>query len=243
MANKKINSVLITGGSSLLGQSIVTALTQAGFSVYSPGSSELDLTSQNSCEQYIKKHNQFDILINVAGISPSGPIDGFSTADLEKTLMVNTIGPFRLMSLVLPHMIRKKSGRIINIASLSALVAFPRFSVYSASKFALRAIGLSAYHELAPKGVYITTVCPGALASSKEISPASARGRIPLIKWLLPLTPPQAVTRTIIDLLSQSRPPAQVLIGLDTQLLVFLNRYLPAFIWQQLQRLVWQKQQ
>lgn len=243
MANKKINSVLITGSSSPLGQSLITALSHAGFSVYSPGSSELDITSQSSCEKYIKKHTQIDILINIAGVSPSGPIDRFSTADLEKTLMVNTVGPFRLISLVLPHMLRCKSGRIINLASLSALVAFPNFSIYSASKFALRAIGLSAYHELAPKGVYITTVCPGALLSSKEISPVSARGRIPFLKWLLPLTPPQDAVNSIINLLSSSVPPAEVHLGRDTRLIYALYRYLPTPIWHFIQKSVWQKQQ
>ncbi|MBI2008415.1 SDR family oxidoreductase [Candidatus Amesbacteria bacterium] len=234
---------LVTGASSILGQSIVSLLASRGYSVYSPGSSQLDITSQKSCAQYIKKHKSIDILINVAGISPSGPLDLFSAANLAKTLAVNTVGPFRLMSLVLPGMLRKKFGRIINVASLSALVPFPNYSIYSASKFALRALGLSARHELISRGVYVTTVCPGALASSKEVPANSARNRIPFLRWLLPFTPPAIVAAKITSSLDQPQPPAEIIIGRDAVIIHALFKFLPALIWHRLQSFVWQKQQ
>lgn len=234
---------LVTGASSILGRSIVSSLASRGYSVYSPGSSELDITSQNSCEKYIKKHGQIDILINIAGVSPSGLFDSSSVTDLEKTLAVNTTGPFRLMSLVLPRMIRQKFGRIINIASLSALVSFPNYSIYSASKFALRALGLSAYHELSARGIYVTTVCPGALASLTEIPFNSARNRIPFLRWLLPFTHPSVVATKIIDTLDQPQSPAEIIVGRDAVITYAMFRYLPAGIWHKLQSFVWERQQ
>lgn len=233
---------LVTGASSILGQSIVSSLTSRGYSVYSPRSHELDITSQKSSEQYIKKHGQINILINIAGVSPSGSFDSFSVANLEKTLAVNTVGPFRLMSLVLPHMLRKKFGRIINIASLSSLISFPNYSIYSASKFALRALGLSAYHELIAHGVYVITVSPGALATSKEIPFNSARNRIPFLRWLLPFTHPSVVAAKIIDALDQPHPPAEIIIGRDAIITYAMFRFLPARIWHKLQSFVWQRQ-
>lgn len=233
---------LVTGGTSALGKDIVSMLRSRGFRVYSPGSAELDITSDGSCVKYLKSRPDIDVLINIAGISPSGPVQSFSVTDLIKTMDINCIGPFRLFSLVLPNMVAQKRGRIINVSSLSGLASFPRFSIYSASKFALRGWGNASYLELYRMGIFVTTLFPGALNLGKTIPSDSARARIPPLRWLLPLTPTSVVADQIISLLESTNPPPEVVIGRDSYLINLLYRYLPSSIWLWCQKIIWQRQ-
>jgi NAD(P)-dependent dehydrogenase (short-subunit alcohol dehydrogenase family) len=253
--------VLVAGASSSLGGVLCRELAKSGHKVYAGYCThpvhveadvaivpiKLDVTSDMSCEQAIltifKEHGKIDALVNLVAVSPAGAGMDFEVKDFEKIMDTNVVGAFRLIKLVLPHL--PPSGKVINVGSLSGLISFPRFSLYSASKFALRAMSLSLYHELLSSGRYVVCISPGALAKDPPTSPpeGSARGRIPFLNWLLPLTSPQRVSRVIIDCLADARPPAEILVGRDTKLLVLVHRLIPGSCWHFIQKYVWKRQQ
>lgn len=237
---------LVTAASSSLGRQIISQLTASGYRVYPGFSSELDLINDSSCRAVIRKiirrYHRLDAVINVAGVSLSGPGLSYSAADLQRLLDVNTVGTFRLLKSASPYLTKAVPGRVIVICSLSGLVAFPDFSLYSASKFALRALCLSLHHELKPQNIYLTCVCPGAIARPGPIPPTSARARFPFLRWLLPFTTDLQVARTISALLAAPHPPVEVTVGRDAQVLSLLFRFLPNRFWHGLQGFIWQKQ-
>lgn len=177
---------LVTGVTSELGSSIVKNLSNSCV-VYAAARDinsvakgknirpvRLDITKGNDCkevvEKVIKEQKKIDILVNCAGYTIVGPSLGFSTEDFLAILDTNTIGAFRLIKQVVPHMIERSYGRIINITSMNGLVTLPNFGLYSASKHALEALGLSIRYELSGKNVWVTNVAPGAIFSKSDKS-------------------------------------------------------------------------
>lgn len=254
-------AIIVSGASSALGNVLCQQLALNDYHIYAGYNRsknklyldksitpiKLDITDYDACEKVItrivKKEKKIFALINLVAISPSGYSLDFDSKDLQNILDINVVGPFGLIKEILPHL--PVSGRIINIGSLSGLISFPRFSLYSASKFALRALSLGLYYEWLPKKRYITHVAPGAIAKDPPTPPppGSARQRVPLINWLFPLVTPQRVSGVIIDCLKDSSPPAEILIGTDTIVLSMVRRLTPELVWNKLQNFVWQKQQ
>lgn len=253
--------IIVSGASSSLGTVLCESLVNSGFKVYAGYNlhgdkfqksnflipTELDITNtqslQKTIQTIIKKEKTIQGLINLVAISPSGESLGFDIQDFQKILDINTIGPFRLIKEVLP--ILPTGGKIINIGSLSGLISFPRFGLYSASKFALRAMSLSLYHEWLSKKRYVVHIAPGAIAKYPSV-PApfgSARNRLPLLNWLFPLTSPHYVSKIIVNCIKNPSPPAEILIGADTLILALIRRLTPEFLWNYIQALVWKKQQ
>ena len=136
---------------------IVGAGGQAG--VYS-----VDLTSPSSIEACVERmladHDAVDMLVNNAGRSIRRSIklsyDRFH--DFERTMQLNYYGPVRLVLALLPHMVERRFGHVVNISSIGVQTGPPRFSAYVASKAALDAFSRVVSSELVTDGVSFTTV-------------------------------------------------------------------------------------
>jgi NAD(P)-dependent dehydrogenase (short-subunit alcohol dehydrogenase family) len=103
-----------------------------------------------------------DILINNAGITgPTLPVRDVPTADWDKTLNINLRTPFLLSRAVIPSMIERKSGKIINISSIAGKMAYPLRSPYAASKWGLIGLTLTLAQELGPYNIHVNVICPG----------------------------------------------------------------------------------
>jgi NAD(P)-dependent dehydrogenase (short-subunit alcohol dehydrogenase family) len=102
-----------------------------------------------------------DVLVNNAGIIQVGPIELMAVEDYERAVRTHLFGPLYAMRDVIPEMRARKSGRIVNIASIGAKLAVPHLAPYSASKFALYGLSAAAHAELAKDNIFVTTVCPG----------------------------------------------------------------------------------
>ncbi len=106
-----------------------------------------------------------DVALNVAGYLRPAHAARVTVEDVHRHFDVNVKGLIFGTRAAARRMVENRSGHIINIASLASLAPVPGISLYSASKYAVRAFSLAAAQELRPHGVAVTTVCPDAVAT------------------------------------------------------------------------------
>lgn len=104
-----------------------------------------------------------DVLLNIAGFMQAGPIAEATEASVDLHLDVNVKGAIHGTRAVVPLMLKRGSGHIINLASLMAVAPLPGFALYSASKHAVRGFSIACALELRERGIYVTAVCPDAV--------------------------------------------------------------------------------
>ena len=115
--------------------------------------------------QAVERFGHIDVLINNAGYGLFGPFETATQEVIERQFQTNVFGVFAVTRAVLPHMRERAGGVIINVASLTGLVAMPLYSLYAASKFAVVGFSESLSHELAPLGIRVKVFAPGAVAT------------------------------------------------------------------------------
>ena len=106
--------------------------------------------------------DEIDILINNAGIFFPGSVHSEEDGILEKMMEVNVYGAYYLTRLILPGMIKVKSGHIFNICSIASLNAYDNGGTYSISKYAMYGFSKNLREEMKPHGIKVTHVLPGA---------------------------------------------------------------------------------
>ena len=111
----------------------------------------------------MERFGQIDVLINNAGYGLFGPFESATPEAIRREFQTNVDGVFAVTRAVLPHMRERASGVIINVASLTGLVAMPLYSLYAASKYAVVGFSESLSHELAPFGIRVKVFAPGAV--------------------------------------------------------------------------------
>ncbi|MDD4880831.1 MAG: SDR family oxidoreductase [Gallionellaceae bacterium] len=104
-----------------------------------------------------------DILINLAGVLDFRPFQDEDPVMLQRILQINVEAPMQLARAVLPGMLERGRGRIVNVGSMFGSIGFPYFAAYSASKFALRGYSQALRRELAGTGVGVSYVSPRAV--------------------------------------------------------------------------------
>lgn len=125
----------------------------------------LDVTDKESFETFLDKartdgQGHLDVLINNAGVMPVGPFLEQSEQAIRSSIEVNFYGVLTGCQLVLPEMVKRRSGHIINIASMAGMVAVPGQVVYAGTKFAVVGLSTAMADEFAPHGVDVTVVLP-----------------------------------------------------------------------------------
>ena len=129
-----------------------------------------------------------DLLVNSAGVFALAPAHVADSADFERALQVNLVGPFRLVRAFLPAMRERRSGHVVSIGSIADRVALPENSGYAASKFGLRGLHEVLRAELAGTGVRTTLVSPGPVDTAMwdEVDPDERAGFTPRSQMLQP---------------------------------------------------------
>ncbi|WP_434966555.1 oxidoreductase [Janibacter indicus] len=173
---------LVTGASSGIGEAAAVALAEAGWTVVGAARRlerleslrtkgvtphVVDVSDDDSMvtlvDDVVAEHGRIDVLVNNAGYSVFGAVEDVPVEVARRQLEVNVLGLSRMSQLVLPHMRAAGAGRIINIASVAGHVSEPLGGWYHASKYAVEALSDAMRMELAPHGVRVAIIEPGAI--------------------------------------------------------------------------------
>ncbi|MCB0725457.1 MAG: SDR family oxidoreductase [Ignavibacteriae bacterium] len=126
-------------------------------------SKEADVS--RTVKNIIKKYGRIDALINNAGVTEFKLFTESTVKDFDNIIGVNLRGAFLCMKAVLPGMIKKKDGQIINILSVAAITTFEYSSIYAASKAGLKAMSEGIRKEIRKYNIKVTNIMPGATIS------------------------------------------------------------------------------
>ena len=175
-----MKKVLITGGSRGIGAACVRRFTDEGYDVYFNYASndeaakkiidetgahgfKCDVSDSLSVKKMINEIGNVDILVNNAGISRVNLFTDISEYEWDEVFDVNIKGMFLVTKEVLPHMIRSKHGRIINISSMWGISGGSCEVHYSASKAAVIGFTKALSKEEGPSGITVNCVAPGVI--------------------------------------------------------------------------------
>jgi short-subunit dehydrogenase len=218
--------VVITGGSRGLGAELGRAFTSAGAAVTLVARSEgelkqratemgadylvADLREPAGVVDRIERSMPIDVLVNNAGIDAVGPFTGLTPEALRELYSVNAVAPAELTRQVLPGMLERGHGRVVFISSLSAQVALPGLTAYSATKAAVSQFAEGLRSELRGRPVGITTVEVGPIATEMYdaiagYQPASKAFTRMIGLGFLRLLPPDRLAAAIVTACRRDR--------------------------------------
>jgi short-subunit dehydrogenase len=196
VGERKLGRVLITGASAGIGAELAREFAKHGHSLVLVARSKDKLTalagelnaahdtdalvivedlSRKGCAQAIvdelaDRGVEIDILVNNAGVLDVGPFADTATDVYDNMVALNVAAPTSLTSLLLPAMVGRKFGRILNVASLAAFQPLPSMAVYAATKAYVLSLTESLSEELRGTGVKVTALCPGLTDTSMVTS-------------------------------------------------------------------------
>ena len=177
MFSLKNKTALVTGAASGIGAAIAETFAQAGATVWIADRNEadgkaiagriggkfisLDVTSEAACTEAAQAVGALDILANVAGIGHVGTLLGTASADLDKLYAVNVRGVFNGCKAFASAMLERKSGSVINMASIGGIVAVRERLAYTTTKFAVVGLTKALALDHSHTGVRFNCICPG----------------------------------------------------------------------------------
>lgn len=213
--------VLITGAAGAIGSALARAFRarhpQASFTladVDAPGASALaasigaadpaewDLSRSDTLPSSLAaaeaRRGPVEVLVNCAGIMEMRTLAATPWSLGARLLDIDLVSPLRLMSLVAPAMVARRSGAIVNVSSMAGVTPLRGAAYYGAAKAGLAMASEIARLELAPHGVRVLTVYPGPVRSGLE---QRARAQMPetLLTRALPTGDPEHLARLVLD--------------------------------------------
>ncbi len=147
------------------------------------------------------RFGRIDILINNAAVrGPTGPVTQLKRRDWDNVLETNLTGPFLCARECLRHMVRRRQGRIINIASMAGRMAYPLRAAYCASKWGLIGLTLTLAQEAGAANIQVNAICPGPVegpAMDSVILNRARALRLPAVKIREQYVKPTALGRMV----------------------------------------------
>ena len=191
---------IVTGGARGIGRAIAERMVASGATVVawdmSPvevpgvGMQVVELTDEAAVRaaaaETVARHGRIDVLVNNAGITGgNAPTWELSAEQWRRVIEVNLVGPFLVSSAIIPGMVERGYGRVVNIASVAGKEGNPNASHYSASKAGLIALTKSLGKELAGKGVLVNCVTPA--AAKTDLFAQMTQGQIDYMLGKIPM--------------------------------------------------------
>ena len=164
MRGLKGKTAIVTGGAAGIGAAIVERFKAEGTKVVVfdlKGTPSVDITDHEAVKKAVDAAGPVDILVNNAGWDMFKPFLKTDPAFWQKIISINLVGPMNLLHTVLPGMVARGGGKVVNIASDAGRVGSSGEAPYSACKGGIIAMTKTLARELATKGVRLNTVCPG----------------------------------------------------------------------------------
>ncbi|PEX98423.1 short-chain dehydrogenase [Bacillus cereus] len=272
--NKKI--AVITGASSGFGLSTTLELAKKGYLVIATMRNlnkqedlisqvtklnlqqnikiqQLDVTDQNSIHNfqlYLKGISRVNLLINNAGYANGGFVEEIPVEEYRKQFETNLFGAISITQLVLPYMREQKSGKIINISSISGQVGFPGLSPYVSSKYALEGWSESLRLEVKPFGIDVALIEPGSYNTNiwevgKQLAENHSDTTSPYKEYMDKIQKhinsgsdtfgnPIDVANKIVEIAESKRTKLRYPIGKGVKFMIFAKKILPWRLWEYL---------
>lgn len=237
----------ITGSSRGLGRSLTEAVLKSGDKVAAtarntdsldgladqyPGQVypvKLDVTRNDEIDAKVKgaiaHFGRIDVLVNNAGFGIIGAAEAFTEEQVRSQLETNLYAPIAITRAVLPYMRKQGSGRILQISSVGGRVGNPGLSIYQAAKFGLGGFTEALAKEVAPLGIFVTSVEPGGFRTdwagdSMTYAPkidgydtVNQRTDFFSSGKFVPMGDPDKAAKAMIDLANQPEPPVHLVLG------------------------------
>ncbi len=252
---------LVTGGSSGIGASIARHLHGRGYRVYAAArrldrmadladigvhTVPTDLTADGDLialvDRIIADTGRIDVLVNNAGYGSYGSLEEVPAAEARRQVEVNLFALARLTQLVIPHMRARRSGTVVNISSMGGRFGEPLGSWYHATKFAVEGLSDSIRMELAPFGIRVVVIEPGAIRT--EWGGIAARGLLTVSgdgPYAQPArrsakvlasgeesgSDPDVVAAAVVKAVTARRPRTRYAVGAGAKPMVLAARLLP----------------
>ena len=263
-----MKSVLITGCSSGMGLKTAVTLAHNGFQVFATVRSldkrmaldkalagagahaeilPLDVTDAAAAEAtvayVVAKAGQIDALVNNAGLAIGGFVEDLSLDEFRSQMETNFFGAVALTKAALPHMRKRRAGRIVNISSIGGRAGNPIVAAYDASKFALEGFSESLAFEAELFDISVVLIEPGAFKteifeSNRRVA-AQARDPNSPYAAVMPAIEakidemvtkvagdPQKVADCVLHVLTVAKPRLRYLVGTDAKLMGTVHRFL-----------------
>ncbi len=257
-----METALVTGASSGIGAETAKGLLKAGYTVYAGArrvdamcsleaagarALSLDMTDDASMtaavDTILRETGRIDVLVNNAGYGSYGALEDVPLDEGRRQFEVNIFGLARLTQLVLPTMRAQRTGRIVNVSSISGKIGEPFGCWYHASKHALEGLSDSLRMELSPFGIDVVIIEPGSTRTEwggiarDSLTRHSgggpyrdgARAHVQMMSSIsagsLP-KPPSDVAATIVKAVRSRRPQTRYPTGGGARLALFLRRTL-----------------
>ena len=212
---------------------------------------QLDVTDQNSIHNFqlfLKEINRIDLLINNAGYANGGFIEEIPVEEYRKQFETNLFGAISITQLVLPYMREQKSGKIINISSISGQVGFPGLSPYVSSKYALEGWSESLRLEVKPFGIDVALLEPGSYNTNiwevgKQLAENQSDTTSPYKEYMDKIQKhinngndtlgnPMDVANKIVEIAEARRTTLRYPIGKGVKFMIFAKKILPWRLWE-----------
>lgn len=217
-SNLKKKTVVVTGASSGIGRTAAVEFARRGANlVLAARRQELldevakecralgadcktvvtDVTQRADCQHLIDIAGKVDVLVNNAGFATFDPIESAKADDLEAMMQTNFFGAVWCAQAVLPQMLARRNGTIVNVASIAGIMGYARMGGYCATKFAMMGFSETLRDEVLGRGVRVAMVCPGTVDT--EFFLKAERGKMPGASRLILAIKPERVARAIAD--------------------------------------------
>ena len=272
VTNREAQTVLITGASAGIGKVTCLYLAEKGYNVigtsrassrlgglYSEAAprgvtvhgQELDINSDAEVQRVMPKvfdqFGEIHALVNNAGYGLWGPLEIVSIDEMKALFETNVFAVLRMTQVVLPAMIERRAGKIVNISSVLGRLATPFNGAYASSKYALEGLSESMNHEVSPFGVHVALVEPGLFETEFQRSQVRAqRADDPNLAYASYVqryndrhqtfdklaSDPVKVAKVIHKIIRSRRPALRHPVGLESHAGIMGTRLLPGRLFQ-----------